>query len=516
MACHGALAGEPRNMATVQTLALLHVAAAQFVKAPADLISTSGNGHTVQYKEDPSGICETVEGVKLYSGYIDNPKEAPLTLRLNGDPGDTSMVGLFSSNGPCSIDDNGSVRYNQYSWNNASNMLYLEQPTTTALSYSIPVDAYTSADGELKTAPGAVCPDSAPANSCGTLSSSDASMTANSNPNAAPQTLHKGIYMLRQQRHPHLSESYGGYHGPVFANYVLEQNAKNPMGTATLDLRGLSVGNGWLDPLIQFQAYYNFTVSPGNNFGFKPFNESMEQRMYDTLHGDGNCLDQFLDCNDRRIDDICSAADNLCYDDVDYLYDTLVPGLLPPTDFVAYLNKPEIQEAIGAFTDFSYLTSLGTGTVATAFGTTGDNASNFNIIEKNRRLVDQGVYVVHCAGDADYNCNWIGGQAIASLIDAHDFAKAGYENVTTANGAVHGVASQSGKYSFVRIYDSGHQMPFYKPEAALAVFERLLKQVGVATGKEESTYQNDPETIQEDLVGASCTFDSETNFPKCP
>ena len=422
--------------------ALLHATTAQFIEAPTDLISTTGNGYTVRYKEVPSGICETVEGVKSYSGYIDvaadehlffwffesrceNPEKAPLTLWLNGGPGDPSMVGLFSNNGPCSVDYDGNVQYNKYSWNNASNVLYLDQPTTTGFSYSIPVNAYTSENGHIITLPDAVCPDFAPVDSCGTLSSSDASLTANSTPNDAPN-LYKalqgftGAFPDYASNGIHIStESYGGHYGPVFADYILSQNAKNHTGTEHLDLRGLSVGNGWFDPEIQFQAYYNFTVFPGNTFGFKPFNASMEEQMYNALYGEGNCLDQLLDCNARGIDSICSAADNFCYDNVEYLYDTvterdeydlreLTPDPFPPTNFVAYLNKPEIQKAIGAFTNFSYsTTNLGSGTVATAFGTTGDDARNFDIIEKNRNLVEQGVYVVHYAGDADYNCNWV-------------------------------------------------------------------------------------------------------------
>lgn len=42
---------------------------AQFISAPIDLIQTTGCGdYPVRYKEVPSGICETVEGVKSYSG----------------------------------------------------------------------------------------------------------------------------------------------------------------------------------------------------------------------------------------------------------------------------------------------------------------------------------------------------------------------------------------------------------------------------------------------------------------
>jgi carboxypeptidase C (cathepsin A) len=56
-----------------------------------------------------------------------DPTTAPLTIWLNGGPGDPSMVGLFSENGPCSIDYDGNLQYNSYSWNNVSNVIYIDQ-----------------------------------------------------------------------------------------------------------------------------------------------------------------------------------------------------------------------------------------------------------------------------------------------------------------------------------------------------------------------------------------------------
>jgi hypothetical protein len=69
------------------------------------------------------------------------------------------MIGLFQENGPCGVDINGAVYSNPYSWSNASNMLYIDQPTQVGLgfpcehlqylicekvgfSYSIPVSGY--------------------------------------------------------------------------------------------------------------------------------------------------------------------------------------------------------------------------------------------------------------------------------------------------------------------------------------------------------------------------------------
>lgn len=261
--------------------------------------------------------------------------------------------------------------------------------------------------------------------------------------------------------------------------------------------------------------------------------------MYNDFYGKGNCIDKLIDCNNRGIDEVCSDADNFCYG-VESIFDTvtgrdeydireLQPDPFPYTSFVAYLNQPSVQKAIGAFTNFSYaVTNLGAGTVSTAFGTTGDDARHFDIIADNQKLVAAGVTVLHYAGDADYNCNWLDGEAVAAEINAPGFTKAGYQNLTTSDRIVHGVVKQAGGYSFVRVYDSGHSVPFYQPLAALTMFQRMLAAADIATGKvaaaktylsigpAKSTHKNDPSTIQQAVLDPSCTYNTKTNRPVCP
>src|SRR5271154_4213402 len=114
------------------SVAVIQLVTAQFVKPPTDLITAQGCANiNVRYKQVPTGICELDPNVKSFSGYADvaenqhmffwffearntDPTEAPLTVWLNGGPGCSSIIGLFQENGPCKIDNNGTVYNNPY------------------------------------------------------------------------------------------------------------------------------------------------------------------------------------------------------------------------------------------------------------------------------------------------------------------------------------------------------------------------------------------------------------------
>lgn len=115
---------------------LLHLPSAlsQFVPAPTDLTRAEGHcNFPVRYKEVPEGICELTPGVRSFSGYVDvephesvfwwffearngKPENSPLTIWINGGPGSSSMIGLFEELGPCWINEDGGVEYNEYAW----------------------------------------------------------------------------------------------------------------------------------------------------------------------------------------------------------------------------------------------------------------------------------------------------------------------------------------------------------------------------------------------------------------
>ncbi|KAI9744708.1 MAG: hypothetical protein M1818_001633 [Claussenomyces sp. TS43310] len=540
--------------------AIAATALAQFLPAPTDLTHATGYaGIPVRYKQVPTGICELDPDVKSFSGYADvsenehiffwffearnaDPTTAPLTVWINGGPGSSSMIGLFQENGPCGVDYEGNVYNNPYSWSNASNMLYIDQPAQVGFSYSIPVPGYidtSSTNFNIVTLPNNTCPDYAlQFGTCGTYSYPNESLTADSTSAAAPnfwKTLQgfMGVFPQYSRHSFHFStESYGGHYGPVFNEYIEQQNSKFIPGAHKIKLETVLIGNGWYDPLIQYQAYYNYTVYPGNTYDYSPYNASVQAQLYNNVYGPGNCVDMIKDCYSKGSNKICSAADNFCAQEVENIYDIylnrdeydmreLEPDNFPYAFYVDYLNSPAVQTAIGAFQNYSESSN----TVGTAFGTTGDDGREDGTIQDMRALIEQDLTVMMYTGDADYNCNWLGGQAVAAEIDAPGYCSAGYVNISTSDDVVHGQVKQAGKFSFVRIYESGHEVPFYQPIAALSIFERAIKGLDIATGTvpphlgyatkgtELSTYHEGNATIQFEVLAASTTYNTTTNAP---
>ncbi len=325
----------------------------------------------------------------------------------------------------------------------------------------------------------------------------------------------------------------GGHYAPLVSEYFVEQNALNIAGAQSINLQHVLIGNGWYDPLIQYQAYYNFSVSPGNTYNYLPLNQSVKNQWYNNLYGPGNCYDQTVDCNTNGINEICTAADNFCYQQVENLYDIylnrdeydmryLMPNPFPQSYYIDYLNTPKVQAAIGAYVNYSESSSA----VSNAFGSTGDDDREIGTVAAVQALLAANISVTMYFGDADYNCNWLGGQVVADHVNASGYATAGYTNISSSDGIVHGQVKQAGKFSFVRIYESGHLVPFFQPLAALELLDRTINGFDVATGKTvvtpqlitkgsaQTTFKEGNHTIQFKVTPEGSVYNTTTNLPQ--
>ncbi|KJA22565.1 hypothetical protein HYPSUDRAFT_186243 [Hypholoma sublateritium FD-334 SS-4] len=465
--------GSSALLALFSTLSLWATRATPIVSTEPTLnhfASTANPNISLQFVAD-SGVCETTPGVHQMSGYINvgtgmsmwfwffesrnAPETAPFTLWLNGGPGCSSMIGLFQENGPCKVNADGATTVlNPYSWNNISNMIYIDQPIGTGFSFGTD--------------------------------------TVNSTISAAPfvwqafQVLFESQQFSKFQSREFVlaTESYGGHYGPEFVTFFDQQNALIDSGNIVgekVTVSALMINNGWYDPLIQNEAYLDFaTNAPG--YGQLQSNAVL-QKMNTSFFGPGGCKEQEEACyaagNGTASNKICIAADNFCVDnlfvpavgnrDSDDLRQNS-SALFPPEFYVNFLHSTSIKNKIGAQTTYQECPDA----PFELFEKTGDDART--LLPQLGALANSGLKILIWAGDADINCNWLGGHASVLAMDwyGHDrLAATPFTNITI-NGTPVAAIQNIDNFSFARVYQAGHEVPAFQPQAAFEIFQQII------------------------------------------
>ncbi|CAA7266088.1 unnamed protein product [Cyclocybe aegerita] len=442
-----------------------------------------------------SGVCETTPGVYQASGYGDltatesiwfwffaarkNPQNAPLVLWFNGGPGSSSMIGLFQENGPCRItNDSSSVTLNPHSWNNEANVLYIDQPVGVGFSH-----------GDLNV---------------GTSQQAAADVWT------FLQIFFKDerFAKYRINKLALWTESYGGHYGPVFSAYFLRQNAailEKKISGITLNLQALGIGDGltvcpaifnwtilltniftYQDPLVQYPGYiayaaanpYHPLVSPeelaaGNTSWFTPVT---------------GCRDRIIACNAPVWNTtVCSAAQSFCNNNIlsplagiwdVYYVPTAEPDPYPPS-FTTYINS--VASTIGAETTWT----SSNRNVYRNFSLTGDWMRNSR--QDLEFVINSGVRTIIYDGDADYILNFNGVEAMVDKLETvwSPLYKRQKFASYKVNGQVTGIFKNAGKFSYVRIYGAGHEVPAYTfgslevGQAAAQMFTQIMRDEGL-------------------------------------
>ncbi|KAH0831251.1 Alpha/Beta hydrolase protein [Lanmaoa asiatica] len=406
-----------------------------------------------------SGICETTPGVTQYSGYIDvgtnmsmwfwffearnSPETAPFTLWLNGGPGCSSMIGLFQENGPCLVHEDGNSTYlNPYSWNNASNMIYIDQPIGTGFSYGTD--------------------------------------TVNSTEAAAPfvwkafQVLFESQVFSKYASRQFIfaTESYGGHYGPSFVTYFEEQNtliAGGAIEGEPIFVSALMINNGWYDPLIQNIAYYNFaTYAPG--YGqLQP--DDVLKNIFQSLYGPNGCVAQEEDCyaagNSTDSNKICHHADDYCTNNIfvpavgdrdSYDLRQNSSALFPPEYYLNYLSLPEVTSKIGAETTYQECPNG----PYDLFAKTGDDARTW--LPHLSELANSRMKILIWGYASVLAMDWYGNETLHNTP---------LSNITLDGTPIAAVANVD-NFSFARVFAAGHEVPAFQPAAALAIFTQVI------------------------------------------
>ncbi|KIY70737.1 alpha/beta-hydrolase [Cylindrobasidium torrendii FP15055 ss-10] len=439
-------------------------------------------GQSVSYKEN-SGICETTPGVNQYSGYINpekksndtfffwffearsEPDDKPLTLWLNGGPGCSSMIGLFTENGPCLVNnDSSSTRFNEYSWNNYTNMLYIDQPFGAGFSEGRNIDTLDDAAKYLWQGLQTWFDD-------------------------------KAFKKYASRDFIFATESYGAHFGPVFIQYFQSQNDKVDSGDVDghkINVKKLLISNGKHDPMIQTNSSIAFAMDPP---GYDPIitNNTLIKEVQSAFEKD--CKPALDKCNDDGSDNDCNDAVKVCTRTIQVpMYGNRDPNDLRVSDDgdeSEETDDDDYSDAAGAtyYLKFVRGNKSKIGARGATFdqcdsglkarfsgaGETGRSAMN-----QLAQIVEAGkIEVLIWVGDADIKANWVGVHEVIAQMPwsgNKTFADTKMSTLSLDGSDVgeYKVVDGTPGITFVRIFKAGHTMPAYQPKTAATVFGRFI------------------------------------------
>ncbi|AET40080.1 carboxypeptidase C Ecym_5321 [Eremothecium cymbalariae DBVPG len=418
-------------------------------------------------KHDPSKLG--IDTVNQWSGYLDvsekkhffywvfesrnDPKNDPVVLWLNGGPGCSSFTGLFFELGPASIGEDLKPIHNPYSWNNNATIIFLEQPIGVGFSYGDTTDS-TALAGE------------------------DAYYFLDLFFKKFPDWIKNPFHIA--------GESYAGHYIPQIAHEIIKRK-EDTTGTEPapiFNLTSVLIGNGATDAKTQYNYYEPMACGKGG------YPAVLEPEQCDKMNSSAStcetlnnlcymtkksipCIAAGAYCdrfafkyysetglNPYDIRKECETPDGgLCYKDMEYITD--------------YMNQAEVIEALGS--DVSSYESCSDKVMA-RFTLSGDSHKPY--YQYVAQLLDREIPVLIYAGDKDFICNWLGNKAWTDTVGWRHTYK--YRTlplkswVNKETGEAAGEVKSYGALTFLRVYDSGHMVPYDQPENSLYMFNNWI------------------------------------------
>ncbi|PIA29125.1 hypothetical protein AQUCO_06200013v1 [Aquilegia coerulea] len=367
-----------------------------------------------------------------------NNKKDPVVIWLTGGPGCSSELAVFYENGPFTIAKNMSLMWNEYGWDKASNLLYVDQPTGTGFSFS-------SDKSDLR-----------------------------HNEEGVSNDLYDFLQAFFAE-HPDYAknefyitgESYAGHYIPAFAARIHHGNkAKEGIH---INLKGFAIGNGLTDPAVQYKAYTDYALDMGviEESDHKNINKMLpacELAIKLCTDGKAACMASYVVCNtifnkimrlagDKNYYDIRKKCEgSLCYDF---------------SNMEKFLNQKSVRDALGVG-DINFVSCSPTVYEAMLMDWMR------NLEAGIPALLEDGIKMLIYAGEYDLICNWLGNSRWVHAMEwsgQKDFD--GSPTVPfSVDGAEAGQLKSHGPLSFLKVHDAGHMVPMDQPKAALEMLKR--------------------------------------------
>ncbi|RDX81940.1 Serine carboxypeptidase-like 48 [Mucuna pruriens] len=393
-----------------------------------------------------------------------NSKDDPVVIWLTGGPGCSSELALFYENGPFQLTKNLSLVWNDYGWDKASNILFVDQPTGTGFSY-------TSDDSDIRHDEEGV--------------SNDLYDFLQAFFKEHPQFTKNDFYIT--------GESYAGHYIPALASRVHQGNkAKEGIN---INLKGFAIGNGLTNPEIQYQAYTDYALDRGliKKADYDSINKLLprcEQAIKTCgTEGGETCTSSLYVCN-GIFNRILSIAGDVNYYDIrkkcvgDLCYDF--------SNMEEFLNKKTVRDALGVG-DLDFVSC--SSTVYSAM--MQDWMRNLEVGIPT--LLEEGIKVLVYAGEEDLICNWLGNSRWVHAMKWSGQKEFGASRTVPflVDSAEAGVLKSHGPLAFLKVYEAGHMVPMDQPKAALEMLRSWMqgKLTMTRSGDNVSPNFSYPETV---------------------
>ncbi|KAF9177444.1 Cell death protease, partial [Haplosporangium sp. Z 11] len=373
-------------------------------------------------------------------------KSPKLIIWLNGGPGCSSADGYFLESGPLRF-VNKTLTVNKGGWHEFANVVFLDQPVGTGLSYTS--NRLLDNLGDITT------------HFLAFLKNFFA---------VFPEYAHDELYLA--------GESYAGTYIPYFAKGILDHNDDLPIGHSAYNLQGLAIGNGWIDPLHQYTSFIPYIEHHGLSTPDLVTEMVAQQevclnaiRLQDLITQDtceslvrlilnhsfqSNAMGQCTNQYDIRLTDSYPACGQLW------------PYELPEME--TYLTRPDVIAALHANgSELPWHECNGRVNSALRFDNSAPAVTLLpDILKKTKVLL--------FSGDKDLICNHIGTEYLISNMTwqgARGFEAAPKVDWTVENEPA-GVWREARNLTYVLLYNASHMVPYDAPLAALDMMNRFM------------------------------------------
>ncbi|KAI8975098.1 Alpha/Beta hydrolase protein [Mycotypha africana] len=388
----------------------------------------------------------------IFFWMVEKEATAPLgklIIWLNGGPGCSSMDGLFLENGPFRVNKDLSLSITEGGWQNYATNVFVDQPVGTGFSFAN-TDSYMHTMSDV----------------------TDEFVLF-------IDKLFDTFPSLRQQDLYIAGESFAGTYIPYFALRLLELNQKGQK----YSLKGIAIGNGWIAPEHQYNAYYDFSAAqnlisndrlPLVSAHMKICQDDLKKKetihisscerivsdiLDDSTHENGNGTKVCLNMYDIRLKDETFPDCGLSWP---YELD----------DVTKYLRLPEVKRAIHAEKQtlgWKECTSL----VSIELHEDNDKPAYYLLPDILKEIP-----VLLFSGEYDLICNYVGTEYLIGNMTwngSKGFAKDIQREEWTIDNKLAGYYTQERNLTYVLIKDGSHMVPYDRPLECLDMMNRFME-----------------------------------------